>query len=59
MNSTDIFNSPYFYLKQGDVVYVQPTRGKAAANDLALTRTYTIIASTLSLLVVAVTRFKN
>lgn len=58
MNSSNVFNSPYFYLKQGDVIYVQPTKGKAAANDMALTRTYTIIASTLSLLVVIVTRVK-
>lgn len=56
MNSTDIFDSPYFYLRQGDVVYVQPSKGKAAANDGAMLRTYTIITSTLSLLVVIVSR---
>lgn len=56
MNSTDIFTSPYFYLRQGDVIYVQPGKGKAAANDAALMRTYTIITSTLSLLVIILTR---
>lgn len=58
MNSTDVFNSPYFYLKQGDVIYVQPTKGKAAANDAAAARMYTVIASTVSLLVVIATRVK-
>ena len=29
-NSSDIFNSPYFYLQQNDVVYVQPERRKLA-----------------------------
>lgn len=58
MNSTDIFESPYFYLRQGDVLYVQPSKGKAAANDGALLRTYTIISSTLSLLVVIASRVK-
>lgn len=58
MNSTDIFESPYFYLRQGDVLYVQPSKGKAAANDGAMLRTYTIITSTLSLLVVAVSRLR-
>ncbi len=56
MNSTDIFESPYFYLRQGDVLYVQPGKGKAAANDAAMMRTYTIISSTLSLLVIVLTR---
>ena len=41
---------------QGDVLYVQPTKGKAAANDGAALRTYTLITSTLSLLVVVITR---
>lgn len=58
MNSTDVFKSPYFYLKQGDVIYVQPTKGKAAANDAAAARMYTVIASTVSLLVVVATRVK-
>ena len=26
--STDLFTSPYFYLKQNDVIYVQPSKGK-------------------------------
>lgn len=58
MNSTNVFNSPYFYLKQGDVLYVQPNKGKAAANDAAAARMYTVIASTVSLLVVIATRVK-
>jgi polysaccharide export outer membrane protein len=58
LNATDMFESPYFYLRQGDMLYVQPNRGKAAANDAALARTYTIVASTLSLLVVLVTRLR-
>ncbi|RYZ46900.1 MAG: hypothetical protein EOP49_22470 [Sphingobacteriales bacterium] len=56
LNSTDIFDSPYFYLRQGDMLYVQPSKGKAAANDGAMLRTYTIITSTVSLLVVIASR---
>jgi polysaccharide export outer membrane protein len=58
LNSTDIFESPYFYLKQGDVLYVQPGKGKAAANDAAMVRTYTIIASTLSLFAIILSRIE-
>jgi len=56
LSNTDMFGSPYFYLRQGDMLYVQPSKGKAAANDGAMLRTYTIISSTLSLLVVIATR---
>lgn len=28
--STEVFNSPYFYLQQNDVIYVQPTKSKVA-----------------------------
>jgi len=31
LNSKDILNSPYFYLQQNDVVYVEPDRSKAAS----------------------------
>lgn len=31
LNSNDIFNSPYFYLKPNDVVYVQPTKTRVAS----------------------------
>ncbi len=30
LNSREILNSPYFYLKQNDVIYVEPDKAKAA-----------------------------
>ncbi len=56
LNSTDLIQSQYYYLRQGDVVYVEPGKGKAAATDASMVRTYGIIASTLSLLVIIATR---
>lgn len=56
LTSTDIYDSPYFYLKQGDMVYVQPSKAKANSSDGTLTRTYALISSTLSLIVVLATR---
>jgi polysaccharide export outer membrane protein len=56
LTSTDIYDSPYFYLKQGDVIYVQPSKSKAASTDGAAVRTYALISSTLSLVVVLATR---
>jgi len=56
LNSSDIMQSPYFYLKQGDIVYVEPAKSKAATTDAARTRNITIGASIISLLIVLFSR---
>lgn len=56
LTSSDIYNSPYFYLKQGDIIYVQPSKSKVASTDGAAIRTYALITSTLSLIIVIATR---
>lgn len=56
LNSSEIFSSPYFYLKQNDVIYVEPNKGKAASLNSARTQTFAIIGSALSVLVVLFTR---
>ncbi len=56
LNDSDVFQSPYFYLRQNDVIYVEPGKGKAAANNAARTQTFAIIGSVLSVLIVALTR---
>ena len=45
LNSSDIFKSPYFYLKQNDVVYVEPNKSKAVQADAEQTRFIEIAAS--------------
>jgi len=56
LNNTSMLQSPFFYLKQGDILYIEPTKGKAAATDAARTRTYTIIGTAISLIVVIASR---
>jgi len=58
LNSADIFKSPYFYLKQNDVVYVEPNKQKIIAADAARTRTLTVAASVAAVLIVLLTRIK-
>jgi len=58
INDSKMFTSPYFYLRQGDVVYVEPNKAKIASTDVAKTRNFTIAVSLLSLLVVLATRIK-
>jgi len=58
LNSKNLISSPYFYLKQSDIVYVEPNKAKAAALDAAKTRNYAIAASIITLLIVVATRVK-
>ena len=56
------FNSPAYYLQQGDVVYVQPKKQRAASGEINQNRNFWIsIASTLisaATLVVTITRLR-
>lgn len=56
LNSTDIVSSPYYYLKQGDVLYIEPNKAKAYSLDAYRARNYTIAASIITLLIVIATR---
>ncbi|HVW99346.1 MAG TPA: polysaccharide biosynthesis/export family protein, partial [Candidatus Babeliaceae bacterium] len=54
LNSSDLFKSPYFYLKQGDVIYVEPNKSKAATTDAAQARNISVITSISTVVVVVV-----
>jgi polysaccharide export outer membrane protein len=56
LKKSDFMSSPYFYLRQNDYIYVEPTKGKAAATDAAQARNYTIAASILSIIAIILTR---
>jgi|SRR5690554_770338 len=57
LNEKDVLNSPYFYLQQNDIVYVEPVRSKRPeyGNNL---RIASIIISTISVLTLAVWRLR-
>lgn len=56
LTSSEIFASPYYYLRQNDVIYIEPDKSKAAALN-APTRTYiTIILTAISSLALAISR---
>jgi len=58
LNSSDIFKSPYFYLKQNDIIYVEPNKAKIAVTNSARTQTIAIIGTVMSLLIVFISRVK-
>ncbi|MBN1462934.1 MAG: polysaccharide biosynthesis/export family protein [Paludibacteraceae bacterium] len=60
LQNKDILNSPYYYLQQNDVVYVEPNKHKANASSISSAETLSIsITSTLiSLTSLLITVFK-
>lgn len=56
MNSSNTFRSPYFVLHQGDVIYIEPNKSKIASTDVSKLRSYSLIATGISLLIVILSR---
>ena len=55
LNSSEIFSSPYYYLKSNDVIYVEPNQAKVAAASQGRQLVPTILAA-LSLVAIILTR---
>jgi polysaccharide export outer membrane protein len=58
LNSSDIFTSPYFYLKQNDVVYVQTNKAKVVGSDVISSRFLTYLSIALTLILAISGRIK-
>jgi polysaccharide biosynthesis/export protein len=56
LDSTKIINSPYFYLKPNDVLYVEPTESRVASTNAFRTRDIAVLSAGISLLTVVVAR---
>lgn len=55
--SQSLFDSPFYYLQQNDVVYVEPRKSKIWNSDQVALRNVSIIATILSAVSILVTRF--
>lgn len=53
LTSSNLMASPYFYLKQNDVLYVEPTKAKASANNAPKNQMISIAIAVATLLVTA------
>lgn len=47
LNDANIFNSPYYYLEQNDIIYVEPHNAKARSADVSSYTFWTPISSVL------------
>ncbi|THU41546.1 hypothetical protein FAM09_05415 [Niastella caeni] len=59
LRDPNVFLSPYFYLQQNDLVVVDVTKNKAAANDQSTIRNISIATSLISLAAVFITIFRR
>jgi polysaccharide export outer membrane protein len=57
MTKKDVINSPNFYLKQNDVVYVEPRRGKQDSNTENTVLKYITVAATVLTAIVLLHRY--
>jgi len=55
LTSKNLFNSPYYYLKSNDVIYVQPGKNKYASVDNSY-RSISLLLSAISIAAVLLTR---
>jgi polysaccharide export outer membrane protein len=58
LNNKEILNSPYFYLRQNDVIYVEPDKIKEVQASTN-TRTVTITTMAISVVVAIIFNFQN
>jgi len=56
LNDSQLFKSRYYYLKQNDIIYVEPSKGKIASAESARFSVIAIIASLLSTAALIITR---
>jgi polysaccharide biosynthesis/export protein len=49
LNDKKTMLSPFYHLQQNDIIYIEPNKGKAAANDASQIRTYAIISTIASI----------
>jgi len=58
LQSNDIFASPYYYLQQNDILYVEPNRAKTAAVADPATRALTYVTGALSVVTLLIALFR-
>jgi polysaccharide export outer membrane protein len=58
LNTSEIFTSPYYYLKSNDVVYVEPNNAKVASASRSQ-QLLPIVLSGLSFIAIILTRVIN
>jgi polysaccharide biosynthesis/export protein len=59
LTKPDIMLSPYYYLQQNDVVYVEANKRKVQANDQSTIKTVSIAATIISTIAIVISLLRN
>lgn len=59
LKNSDIMSSPFYYLHQNDIVYVEPRKAKSDATDASQAKFISIGAGLISILVILATRLNR
>jgi polysaccharide biosynthesis/export protein len=59
LTKPEVMTSPYFYLQQNDIVYVEQNKKKAVANDAVTARNISIAATVVSTIAIIYSIFKK
>jgi polysaccharide export outer membrane protein len=59
LNTVDIFNNPYYYLKQNDVVYVEPNKSKVTSLNTPIRTQFVVLLSAISTTILIFTRLNR
>lgn len=57
LNDKNIFNSPFFYLQQNDVIYVEPSKAKANSTDQSFRWLIPLTTATISAFAIIYSRY--
>ena len=58
LKNSDIMSAPYYYLKQNDIIYVEPRKAKSDATDASQAKYITLAGALLSIILVLAYRVK-
>jgi polysaccharide export outer membrane protein len=59
LTKPNVMLSPYYYLQQNDVVYIEATRKKVSANDQSTIKTVSIAATIVSTIAIVISLLRN
>ncbi len=59
LTKPDVFKSPYYFLQQGDVVYIEANHKKIAANDQVTARNVSLAATIISTIAIIYSIFRK
>lgn len=58
LNSKNILTSPYYYLKENDILYIEPSKAKLASTDAYKAQNLRIITLALTVAIIVISRLK-